>query len=169
MTTENQIEGYAANITEELSELLRALNNKNEHEVIDALCDIIVFTINLDVINKSDFNVLDIDYKNIRCVEEELIYKFIVNDITHMIRVSADYQFNIFPKEQLLYLGLSAFECVKKCLNAIYQLGYDPLMSMEETIKEISSRTGKWDDGIKKFIKDEKISPYKADYSKCKI
>ena len=44
---------------------------------------------------------------------------------------------------------------------------------MLETIKEISSRTGYYDENIHKFVKDTsdeaKAKWYKADYEKCKI
>ncbi|MCZ6166047.1 hypothetical protein O6B98_08255 [Campylobacter ureolyticus] len=44
---------------------------------------------------------------------------------------------------------------------------------MLETIKEISSRTGHYDENIHKFVKNKsdeaKSKWYKADYDKCKI
>ena len=44
---------------------------------------------------------------------------------------------------------------------------------MLETIKEISSRTGLYDQNIHKFVKNKsdeaKSKWYKADYDKCKI
>ena len=50
-------------------------------------------------------------------------------------------------------------------------LGYDPCICMMETIKEISSRTGAWDENIGKWVKDTsdeaKSKWYAADYSKA--
>lgn len=50
--------------------------------------------------------------------------------------------------------------------------GYDPFKAMNETIKEISSRTGHFDPYINKFVKDKSPEAqalwYKADYSKAK-
>lgn len=40
------------------------------------------------------------------------------------------------------------------CFSRIYTLGYDPLKCLEQTIFEISSRTGKYDKKLGKFVKD---------------
>lgn len=57
-------------------------------------------------------------------------------------------------------------------VNAIEQLGYDAEQCMNETIKEISSRTGAINPGTKKWEKfkteEAKAKWYKADYSKFK-
>ena len=59
--------------------------------------------------------------------------------------------------------------------TTIYQIensGYDSYKCMLETIKEISSRTGHFDETIGKFVKDKSPEAqakwYKADYDKCK-
>lgn len=59
------------------------------------------------------------------------------------------------------------------CLfNSIKLLGYNPYKCMLETMKEISSRTGHYDETIQKFIKDTsdeaKAKWYKANYLSCK-
>jgi len=55
--------------------------------------------------------------------------------------------------------------------GAIRKLGYDPTIALEETLKEIESRTGTIVDG--KFVKDKSIEAmslwYEADYSKAFI
>lgn len=56
--------------------------------------------------------------------------------------------------------------------NAIKLKGYDPNIAMEETLKEISSRTGSWNPETgkwEKFKTPEAIAKwYSADYSKAK-
>lgn len=51
-------------------------------------------------------------------------------------------------------------------------LGFDPYLCMQETIKEISSRTGAYSEEVGKWLKDSdpKIQAtwHKADYAKCK-
>lgn len=64
------------------------------------------------------------------------------------------------------------FFLIFTCINTIEGLGFDYFKCMQETIKEISSRTGKYDDEAKKWIKDTsdeaKAKWYKADYSNMK-
>ena len=54
----------------------------------------------------------------------------------------------------------------------IEDMGYNAYSAMGETIKEISSRTGAYDETIGKWVKDKSAAAmkkwYKADYSKCK-
>ena len=61
---------------------------------------------------------------------------------------------------------------VEVCFSAMRTYGYDPYKAMNETIKEISSRTGHFDPSINKFVKDKSPEAqakwYKADYSKAK-
>jgi hypothetical protein len=56
------------------------------------------------------------------------------------------------------------------CVGAVLKLGFNPECAINETIKEISSRTGKIVDG--KFQKDTspeaKAKWYKSDYNECK-
>ena len=59
------------------------------------------------------------------------------------------------------------------CTNAIKLKGYDPNVAMEETLKEISSRTGSWNPESgkwEKFKTPEAMSKwYSANYSKAKL
>jgi hypothetical protein len=58
------------------------------------------------------------------------------------------------------------------CTNAIKLKGYNPNIAMEETLKEISSRTGYWNPVTgkwEKFKTPEAMAKwYSADYSKAK-
>ncbi len=51
-------------------------------------------------------------------------------------------------------------------VGAIWKMKYDPDLVMEEVLKHIESRKGKWDDNINKWIKEES-EVYYPDFSKC--
>ena len=143
LTIKNQKEGLINNLREEIIELIEAVDVYNE---IDALCDISVFCIGC--LTSKKFN------KNIQsgCSLDDiaLYYKMLKKKITNEC-----------------LLGI-----IYTCEYCIYGLNFDYFKCMQETIKEISSRTGKYDDEAKKWIKDTsdeaKAKWYKADYSKCK-
>jgi hypothetical protein len=55
--------------------------------------------------------------------------------------------------------------------GALYKLGYKPEEALQETVKEISSRTGSFDKVTRKWQKDINQYPptlYKADYTKAR-
>lgn len=145
LIAESQQKNLIGNVLEELSELNRA---RNVNEKIDALCDICVFAI-----NACDNELHTFDFAPIynSCKEP---YNFTESIITH-----------------LRYHDINSV--IAMCFKNIERLGYDPYLCMDETIKEISSRTGHYDDKIGKFIKDEskeaKSKWHKANYLKCKI
>ena len=174
ITAESQKEGYIVNVMEELGELATALReyerfskpsypypkNKKyaEHGIIDALCDISVFTINA---------VADIPY-SITPFIIETKREFSVADIFVAIAdfIRADNNgspFNYYDFALIL----------KYCASVCEQYGFDFQKSMIETIKEISSRTGSYDEVSKKWVKDEsdeaKAKWYQADYEKARI
>ena len=174
ITAESQKQGYIVNVMEELGELATALReyerfskpsypypkNKKyaEHGIIDALCDISVFTINA---------VADIPY-SITPFIIETKREFSVADIFVAIAdfIRADNNgspFNYYDFALIL----------KYCASVCEQYGFDFQKSMIETIKEISSRTGSYDEVSKKWVKDEsdeaKAKWYQADYEKARI
>ena len=167
ITAESQKAGYLVNVMEEFGELAGALRcyeqikeflNKNkvgmcgyqhhkhslmlieaEHEIIDALCNISVLTINagmelpcevkpLIIVLKDEFSVADI---------------FVA--IADFIRTDANGSpFNYYDFARIL----------KDCAGVCEQYGFNYEIAMLETIKQFSSNTGK---------------EYKADYEKAKI
>lgn len=148
LTTQMQREGLIKNLKEEIMELIEA---ENLNEEIDALCDISVFCIgalDLSLIKEKYFNGYS---------EFENGY----NDIVLQ-----------YKKLRKKIKNTNIFFLIFTCINTIEGLGFDYFKCMQETIKEISSRTGKYDDEAKKWIKDTsdeaKAKWYKADYSKCK-
>ena len=193
ITAESQKAGYIVNVMEELGELAQALRDyekikngeralragtfdikstlgemiifegttkgeieitleKAEHEIIDALCDISVFTINAG----ADIPCYN---KPTRLELEPCL------SLYNLLREIADHQ-RCFNSITLCYvLGV--------CASLCHQYGFDFQKAMDETIKEISSRTGAYDEKAKKWVKDEsdeaKAKWYQADYEKARI
>ncbi|WP_412175538.1 hypothetical protein [Campylobacter sp. IFREMER_LSEM_CL1085] len=149
LTYENQQEAFLGNAFEKASEYFRA---KNDLERIDALCDIAVFC----------FNAFDLKYKD----RYEDIYPFsmwhIIDNINEKI---------IEFKDKLEDFNIVTQGLIYKISSLTYILGFDFYKCMLETIKEIESRTGYYDDELKKFVnklcafnKDEAISNVSKDF-----
>ena len=173
ITAESQKEGYIVNVMEEFGELATALReyerfskpsypypkNKKyaEHGIIDALCDIAVFTINAgaDVDDNTKAKVIDITKTTI-----------LNSSFSSLLSYCGDYAgyvkaFSCFNDILLV--------CAKLCEN----YGFNFEIAMLETIKEISSRTGTYDEVSKKWVKDEsdeaKAKWYQANYELARI
>ena len=174
ITAESQKQGYIVNVMEELGELATALReyerfskpsypypkNKKyaEHGIIDAICDISVFTINAGadipyaitpfiIETKREFSVVDI---------------FVA--IADFIRADNNGDpFNYYDFALIL----------KYCASVCEQYGFNFEVAMLETIKEISSRTGAYDENAKKWVKDTsdeaKSRWYQANYELARI
>lgn len=147
----NQRVGYYSNILEELGELSVAMRANDSNGYIDALCDIVVFTIN---------------------ALEEYRYCPTVLNITRNT-----------PRETLLRIllheiGKYGRNWESRCVCNIYHIcsllatqeDYALSLCMDETIKEISSRTGSYDPAIGKWVKDKSPEAqakwYKANYQR---
>ena len=173
ITAESQKQGYIVNVMEEFGELATALReyerfskpsypypkNKKyaEHGIIDALCDISVFTINAgaDVDDNTKAKVIDITKTTI-----------LNSSFSSLLSYCGDYAgyvkaFSCFNDILLV--------CAKLCEN----YGFNFEIAMLETIKEISSRTGSYDEVSKKWVKDEsdeaKAKWYQANYELARI
>lgn len=167
LTIEGQLEGYIPNIMEELVEFMRATT---EYDKVDALCDMIVFSFNvLGYLKPSKYA------QNRRETLESIlspytddVYKIIDNDISLLQKI-LEILPAIIPDNTRINIDRSI---IHYCCERLFTLGYDPYLCMLETIKEISSRTGSYDESIGKWVKDTsdeaKAKWYKADYSKCK-
>lgn len=184
ITTESQKQGYIVNVMEEFGELADALRNYEkfsatdypyptdkqigEHEIIDALCDIAILTINAGA--------------DIPCAKKDLE--------THTGQLKASFAMliescAIFAQDKeystVDYIAeIKAFEyhiffndILHICACLAYDYGYNFELAMLETIKEISSRTGSYNEATKKWVKDSSDEArkkwYKADYEKARI
>ena len=175
ITAESQKAGYLVNVMEELGELATALReyerfskpsypyqkNKKyaEHGIIDALCDISVFTINVGA--------------DINCNE-----KIEIINTSQTTRCNSSLSFLLSECGNFVYYGkFSSYVCFNQillsCAKLCEQYGFDFQIAMDETIKEISSRTGAYDENAKKWVKDEsdeaKAKWYQADYELARI
>lgn len=180
ITAKSQKEGYIVNVMEEFGELAAALREYEkfsktdlaynlpddlayydtakkvaEHEIIDAICDICVFTINAgaDILCENKISGIE---NNI--FQTYKTYETLLNACGGYSIVFNAYVFN---------------EVLRTCAVLCYKLGFNFEIAMLETIKEISSRTGAYDEKAKKWVKDEsdeaKAKWHKADYEKARI
>ena len=174
ITAESQKAGYLVNVMEELGELATALReyerfskpsypypkNKKyaEHGIIDALCDIAVLTINAGADIPCQLRPLIIEHKNEFSVADIFVA------IADFIRTDSNGSpFNYYDFARIL----------RCCASVCEQYGFDFQKSMIETIKEISSRTGAYDENAKKWVKDTseaaKSKWYQANYELARI
>ena len=185
ITAESQKAGYIINIMEELGELATALRDYEkfsktdlaynlpddlayydtvkkvaEHEIIDALCDISVFTINAGA--------------DINCNEKLES----INTTTQTTRCNSSLSFLLSECGNFDYYGkLSSYVCFNQillsCAKLCEQYGFNFEIAMLETIKEISSRTGAYDEKAKKWVKDSsdeaRAKWYQANYELARI
>ena len=176
ITAESQKAGYTINIMEEFGELATALReyerfskpsypypkNKKyaEHGIIDALCDIAVFTINAGT--------------DVNCNEKIES----INTTTETTRCNSSLSFLLSECGNFDYYGkFSSYVCFNQILLSCAKLcehyGFNFEIAMLETIKEISSRTGSYDEVSKKWVKDTsdeaKAKWYKANYELARI
>ena len=201
ITAESQKAGYIINIMEEFGELAQALRDyekikngesvtktgtfdikstlgemiifegtakgeieisleKAEYEIIDALCDISVFTINAGA--------------DINCNEKLES----INTTTQTTQCNSSLSFLLSECGNFDYYGkLSSYVCFNQILLSCAKLcenyGFNFEIAMLETIKEISSRTGTYDEVRKKWIRDTSDEAmakwYHADYELARI
>ena len=154
------------NLCEEMAEYYRATNND---EKIDALCYMYVFCM-----NSLGYSIEHVR-KKIKCED------FLNLRLSPKFRfISLDFINNFLKKAKKdndktieIILNIHFYSLMQSAEVETTELGYNFYECMLETIKEISSRTGHYDENIHKFVKDisdEAVKNwYKADYSKCKI
>lgn len=142
-------------LTEEITEYLRA---KDDYERIDALCDLTVFSIN--AINGIDNDYNDI-FSDTYCMQKQNYHICnIIDRIPYMFKCKQNGKY-------------SFVDIIEMCKYMIENLGFNYNLSMNETLLEVESRkgsfnneTGKWE----KFKDEDSMKIwYKANYSKCKL
>lgn len=153
LTYENQREEFLGNVFEKVSEYFRA---KNDLERVDALCDIVIFC----------FNSFNLDYKTLEKQNDYDVTKISIVEITDdLTYTTAKFMRKDFKDFNNIYRLV--FNCEHLCKN----LGFDFYKCMLEKIKEIESRTGFYDERLKKFVdkicafsKDEALSNVSKDF-----
>lgn len=155
LTYENQQAGFLGNVFEEVSEYFRA---KDDLERVDALCDIVIFC----------FNSFNLDYKTIKKQNDYYVTKISIVEITDDLT----YTTAKFMRKDFKYFN-NIYRLVFNCEHLCKNLGFDFYKCMLQTIKEIESRKGYYDENLNKFIKDTsdeaKAKWYKADYESCRL
>ena len=163
ITAESQRQGYIRNVMEELGELAAGLRDYDswskcdlrfcqihkemaERVIVDAICDISVLTINAGADIRDEYKPLSIDTTN------------------------------TFSDLNCLLLYISTFDFKKillNCAGVCEKYGFNFEIAMLETIKEISSRTGSYNEATKKWEKDmsdeARAKWYSANYELARI
>lgn len=142
-------------LTEEITEYLRA---KDDYEKIDALCDLTVFSLN--AINGIDNDYSDI-FSDTYCMQKQDYHiANIIDRIPYIFKCRQDGKY-------------SFIDIIEMSKYMIENLGFNYDLCMNETLLEIESRkgafnnnTGKWE----KFKDEESMNLwYKANYGVCKL
>ena len=153
--------GYLVNLVSELAEFAEAMNSSYSDNLIDALCDIVVFTVtempkvgvSRETIIECHETALNKIHIRVDNFERSMLLK--INDII----------------EERGSLSVNMFEIISMCYDEIDTLGYDINKAMEQTFLEIDSRKGLWNEDAKKwkkFTDDYHKSLWvKADYTKA--
>ncbi|EJK3642820.1 hypothetical protein ACNGD3_08725 [Campylobacter jejuni] len=152
LTYENQQAEFLGNVFEKVSEYFRA---KDDLERVKALCDIAVFCFNA-------FDIIDFDYYCEFCSDNENI------EIYNLTDEISEVCYKVIKK---LYVKTSIPRIISYCQYLCKNLGFDFYKCMLEKIKEIESRTGFYDERLKKFVdticafsKDEALSNVSKDF-----
>lgn len=141
-------------LTEEITEYLRA---NNDFERVDALCDLTVFSLN--AINGIDDDYDDI-FSDIYCMK---------NNKYHIANIIDRLPYMFKDKDKGKY---SFIDIIEICKYMIENMKFNYALCMEETLLEIESRSGaynnesgKWE----KFKDEESIKLWhRANYASCK-
>lgn len=177
ITAESQRQGYLRNIMEELGELAAGLRDYDswskccdlrfcqihkemaERLIVDAICDIAVFTINAGADIPCHLKHTEIEWEK-SSLDADYILKQLVEKCA---------EFSYFEWLDAPSFNIILINCAYLCEH----YGFHFQKAMEETIKEISSRTGCYDNASKKWIKDTSDEArkkwYSADYEKARI
>ncbi|RUT50972.1 hypothetical protein [Campylobacter fetus] len=164
--------GYSRNIFEELGEYAGAIKDKDTNMIVDALCDILVFSIN-NLPNKlSVFNaVLTATNNELEKQPNQMITKDIFEESLHFILANTLNAIRENKESNLFAMVIALIIITKQYIEEV--LNYNFKDCMDETIKEINSRTGSYNSELKKWVKDSskeaKAKWYKANYNQCKI
>lgn len=160
--------GVVANLMEEITEHRRANTSDDELQMIDAKCDLIVFAMNaIDELpdfetEESIYGSLDKNVAFEACICIELFYYIQFDE--NKISVGTENKRNVLNK--------ILCEIIARCIDSIDALGFDVNKAMDETVKQITSRSGKMNYNIGKWVKDKspeaKAREYQADYESCR-
>lgn len=141
------------------------------HAYIDALCDIMVFSGNLFESKDFETEITEQEVLSIkRHIEEGVIPKSL-DPLGELLEYIA-----MYTRKASATSGIKAFiatELYFICSCLASKKGYDFYKCMKETLKQINSRQGAWNEELKKWVKDTspeaKNKEYQANFYKCKL
>ncbi|MDD7091021.1 hypothetical protein, partial [Campylobacter sp.] len=123
-----------------------------------ALCDIAVFTINTGV------NIHHTHKNNI--IDTSKVGFDNTNDLFALLKACGD--FACYPNGWVTFNDILDF-----CASSCEYFGFNFELAMSETVKELNSRTGAYDEASKKWIEDLSHEArgkwYKPNYEKARI
>ena len=173
--TENQKKGYIVNVMEKFGELASAIKDYDkfsqpdypyptdtqeaELEIVKAVCDIAVLTLNVgaEVFFRTRVPLIDTS-----TISQD------VNSLSLLISDCADFECYEDYNSYIHFYNI-LMDCAKLC----ERYGFNFQLAMEETIKEISSHTGFYDEVTKKWEGDDdweaQTTWYHADYELARI
>ena len=176
ITAESQRQGYLRNIMEELGELAAGLRDyaswskcdlrfcqihkeMAERLIVDAICDIAVLTINAGEHIPCELKHTEMEFKK-SSLNADYILKQLVEKCA---------EFSYFDWGEQKCFNIILINCAYLCEH----YGYNFEIAMLETIKEISSRTGTYNEATKKWEKDmsdeARAKWYSANYELARI
>ena len=137
LSYESQQKGFMPNILDEIREYYLA---QDDNERVAELCDVVIFCLNVNELEEFSLN------------KQPISLTYLMSNLGLMINKN--------------YTGLKLDferELTKSCIkglidisiNIIKRMGYNPYECLKEKVKEIESRTGRYDESLGKFIKDK--------------
>ena len=175
ITTDNQKVSYIVDVMEKFGELASAIKDyekysqpdwfyptdiqETELEIVKAICDIAILTLNIGA--EVFFS------KRVPLIDTSTISQD-VNSLSLLISDCADFECYEDYNSYVHFYNI-LMDCAKLC----EQYGFNFQLAMEETVKEISSHTGSYDEDTKKWERDDdweaQTTWYHADYELARI
>lgn len=183
ITIASQRPGLVGNLLEETTELARG---KDMNDVVDAMLDYFVYAanaiegidLNQDLLEKEleDVNSKKHKFRELEPEAFEVFKKYFVNQLIEGIKAAG---FLTLPRTtESDSKHKEIIEVYTEYLNKLFRIikstiiiaGYDFDLAVNECLKAIHSRKGKWDDTIKKFVKDpNQLDRYEPNYDLAKL
>ena len=175
ITTESQKKDYIVDVMEKFGELASAIKDYDkfsqpdypyptdiqeaEYEIVKAICDIAVLTLNVGA--EVFFS------KRVPLIDTSTISQD-VNSLSLLISDCADFECYEDYNSYVHFYNI-LMNCAKLCEQ--YEFNFQ--LAMEEAVKEISSHTGSYDENTKKWERDDdwetQTTWYHADYELARI
>ena len=175
ITTDNQKKDYIVNVMEKFGELASAIKDHEKYsqpdwfyptdiqeaelEIVKAICDIAVLTLNVGA--EVFFS------KRVPLIDTSTISQD-VNSLSLLISDCADFECYEDYNSYVHFYNILVV-CAKLC----ERYGFNFQLAIEETVKEISSYTGSYDEDTKKWERDDSWEAqtqwYRADYELARI